>query len=87
MLQVLNFEIDFPIIFLQALDNQPAPEPTDDINTYMDVLDCLVEKIKNGLHKIGLGNNFEETLKQVEKSRVCVVAKAMELKTNKQSSG
>ena len=52
------------------MDDTQAPEPTDDINTYMDVLDCLVGKIKSGLKRLGLGNNFEETLRNLERSRV-----------------
>lgn len=52
------------------MDDTPAPEPTDDINTYMDVLDCLVGKIKSGLKRIGMGNNFKETLRSLEDSKV-----------------
>lgn len=52
------------------MDDTAAPVPTDDINTYMDVLDCLVGKIKSGLKRIGMGTNFKETLRTLENSKV-----------------
>lgn len=62
------------VTFFQDFNEEPAPEPTNEIDSYIDVLECLMRKISSGLSLINMGETFDEALTALRESEVRCIA-------------
>lgn len=60
------------------MDENETPERTTEITSYIDVLTCLMKKLRSALGKIGLGENLEETLTNLKQQKVREIVKVSE---------
>lgn len=67
---------------LKEMNDEIPPEPSEDVNTYVDVANCLIRKIQSGLSKIGLAENLRDTIKKLEQSQVRVEYSIKKLEAN-----
>ncbi|KAK6620703.1 hypothetical protein RUM43_010998 [Polyplax serrata] len=54
---------------LQHANDEVPPEPSEKVETYSTVLNCLVRKIKSGLSQIGMGDTLREVLKNMQEQQ------------------
>ena len=57
------------------MNDEPPPERLDNVENYINLIDCLSRKIQSGLDKVNLGENLRETVKNMEQNEVNTVNK------------
>ncbi|EEB12866.1 Spindle assembly checkpoint component MAD1, putative [Pediculus humanus corporis] len=55
---------------VQFMNDELPPERSDNVENYINLIDCLSRKIQSGLGNVNLGENLRETVKNMEQNEV-----------------